>query len=125
MRVSAKFWISRRYLEVNTKSLAINGNTDLQFLGVSNANVAFGSGSNDTLTLCDSEAFTGTGVGLAPGNHLDLMDISFGAGSTLGCTQNTSNTGAVLSVSDNPHAARIALLGQYILFPLVMGTVEP
>ena len=40
-------------LEVNTKALAINGNADLQLLGASNANAAFGVSSTGTLTLYD------------------------------------------------------------------------
>ena len=71
-------------LEVNSKSLAITGSTDLQLLGPSNANVAFGAGSTGTLTLDDSQAYSGTVAGLAPGNHIDLADISFGARTTLG-----------------------------------------
>jgi hypothetical protein len=109
-------------LEVNTKALAINGNADLQLLGASNANAAFGVSSTVTLTLYDSEAYTGTVAGLSPGNHLDLMDISFGAGSTLGYTANSGNTGGVLSVSDGAHAAKIALLGQYMASSFVAAS---
>src|SRR5215831_18761612 len=99
-------------LEVNTKSLAITGSTDLQLLGPSNANVAFGAGSRGTLTLDDSQAYTGTVAGLAPGNHIDLADIGFGAHTTLGYTPNDSNSGGVLTASDGTHLAKIALLGQ-------------
>src|SRR5262249_39199519 len=53
-------------LEVNTKPLAITGGTDLQLLGPSNANIAFGAGSRGTLTLDDSQAYAGTVAGLAP-----------------------------------------------------------
>ena len=101
-------------LEINTKPLAINGSTDLELLGPSNANAVFGTGSTGTLTLDDSQAFTGTVAGFAPGSHIDLVDIGFGAAATLGYAPNPSKTEGVLAVSDGTHTANIALLGQYI-----------
>ena len=109
-------------LEVNSKSLGITGSTDLQLLGPSNANVAFGAGSRGTLTLDDSQAYTGTVAGLAPGNHIDLADISFGAHTTLGYTPNNSNSGGVLTASDGTHVAKIALLGQYAAASFAMAS---
>jgi hypothetical protein len=100
-------------LEGNTKPLTITGSTDLPLLGRSNANVAFAAGSRGTLTLDDSQAYSGTVAGLAPGNHIDLADISFGAHTTLGYTPNNANSGGVLTASDGAHVAKIALLGQY------------
>jgi hypothetical protein len=107
-------------LEVNSKSLAITGSTDLQLLRPSNANVAFGAGSRGTPTLDDSQAYAGTVAGLAPGNHIDLADISFGAHTTLGYTPNDSNSGGVLTASDGTH--KIALLGQYAAASFVMAS---
>jgi hypothetical protein len=109
-------------LEVNSKPLAITGSTDLQLLGPSNANVAFGAGSRGTLTFDESQAYTGTVAGLAPGNHIDLADISFGAHTTLGYTPNNSNSGGVLTASDATHAAKIALLGQYAAASFAMAS---
>jgi hypothetical protein len=107
-------------LEVNTKPLAITGTTDLQLLGPSNANVAFGAGG--TLTLDDSQAYSGTVAGLASGNHIDLADIGFGAHTTLGYTPNDSNSGGVLAASDGTHIAKIALLGQYAAESFAMAS---
>ena len=109
-------------LEVNSKPLAITGSTDLQLLGPSNANVAFGAGSRGTLTFDDSQAYTGTVAGLAPGNHIDLADISFGAHTTLGYTPNDSNSGGGLTASDGSHVAKIALLGQYAAASFAMAS---
>ena len=109
-------------LEVNSKPLAITGSTDLQLLGPSNANVAFAAGSRGTLTLDDSQSYTGTVAGLAPGSHIDLADISFGAHTTLGYAPNDSNSGGVLTASDGAHFAKIALLGQYAAASFVMAS---
>jgi hypothetical protein len=110
-----------RQLQINTKStgaaepsggnLTIAGSSDLQVFGSSTANVTLEAGS--TLTLDASTEFAGTVAGLAPGNFLDLPDIGFGAGPTLGYAPNSGNTGGVLTVSDGVHTANIALLGQY------------
>jgi hypothetical protein len=109
-------------LEVNTKPLAITNSTDFQLRGPSNANVAFGAGSRGTLTLDDSQAYAGTVDGLAPGNHIDLADISFSAHTTLGYMPNNSNSGGVLTASDGSHVAKIALLGQYAAASFVMAS---
>jgi hypothetical protein len=100
-------------LEVNTEPLMITGSTDFELVGASDANVAFGASSAGTFTLDDSQAYTGTVAGLAPGNHIDLADIGYGASSKLGYTPNNSNTGGTLMVSDGVHVANVALLGQY------------
>jgi hypothetical protein len=109
-------------LEVNTKSLAINGSTDLQLFGPSNANIAFGAGSTGTLTLDDSQAYSGTVAAFAPGTHIDLVDIGFGASSTLGYAPNSSDTGGVLTASDGTHFANIALLGQHMAASFVSAS---
>jgi hypothetical protein len=109
-------------LEVNSKSLAITGSTDLQLLGPSNANVAFAARSSGTLTLDDSQAYSGTVAGLALGDHLDLSDIGFGASSTLGYASNSGNTGGVLTAGDGSHVAKIALLGQYAAASFAMAS---
>jgi hypothetical protein len=65
---------------------------------------------------------TATVAGLAPGNHIDLADISFGAHTTLGYTPNDSNSGVVLTAGDGSHVAKIALLGQYSAASFVMAS---
>jgi hypothetical protein len=61
-------------------------------------------------------------AGIAPSNHIDLADISFGANTTLGYTPNDSNSGGVLTASDGTHVAKIALLGQYAAASFAMAS---
>ena len=109
-------------LEINTKPLAVNGSTDLELLGPSNANAVFGTGSTGTFTLDDLQAFTGTVAGFAPGTHIDLADIGFGAATTLGYAPNPSATEGVLTASDGTHTAKLALLGQYMASSFVASS---
>ena len=46
-------------------------------------------------------------------DHLDLLDVAFGAGTTASYVANQAGTGGTLSVTDGAHTANIALLGQY------------
>jgi Tryptophan-rich Synechocystis species C-terminal domain/Putative esterase len=100
----------------------IAGSADRQLIGPSNASVIFQAGSTGTLTLEASTEFAGTVAGLALGNSLDLSDVAFAAGSTLGYAPNRGNTGGVLTVSDGAHTANIALLGQYAASSFVTAT---
>ncbi len=47
-----------------------------------------------------------------PGN-IDLRDIAFGPGTTLGFSEAGDNLNGTLTVSDGTHTANIILLGQY------------
>jgi hypothetical protein len=71
-------------------------------------------GDAGTLKLQDSSSFAGTVVGLHGQDAIDLADIGFGAGSTLGYSGNADNSGGTLSVGDGTHTANIALLGSYM-----------
>ena len=42
--------------------------------------------------------------GLNDDGHLDLRDVAFGAGTTVGYTANADGTGGTLSVSDGAHS---------------------
>jgi hypothetical protein len=53
-------------------------------------------------------------AGFGAQNHIDLPSIAFGAPTTLGYTENSTNSGGTLTISDGSHAASIALLGNYI-----------
>jgi hypothetical protein len=53
-------------------------------------------------------------VGVHGQDAIDLADIGFGAGSTLGYSGNADNSGGTLSVGDGTHTANIALLGSYM-----------
>jgi hypothetical protein len=46
-------------------------------------------------------------------DHLDLLDVAFGAGTTASYAANQAGTGGTLSVTDGVHTANIAFLGQY------------
>jgi hypothetical protein len=71
-------------------------------------------GDTGTLKLEDSLSFAGTVVGVHGQDAIDLADIGFGAGSTLGYSGNADNSGGTLSVGDGTHTANIALLGSYM-----------
>ncbi|MGO9046174.1 MAG: hypothetical protein ACLQFW_04695 [Xanthobacteraceae bacterium] len=53
-------------------------------------------------------------VDLRWGIRWTLAGIGFGAGTTLGYSENSSGTGGTLTVSDGADAAAITLLGHYM-----------
>lgn len=57
---------------------------------------------------------TGTVAGLRAQDEIDLPGIGFGANTTLGYCENSSDTGGTLSITDGTHAAAVALLGNYM-----------
>jgi hypothetical protein len=63
--------------------------------------------------LHDSYDFSGVVSGLNGDDHLDLLDVAFGAGTTASYVANQAGTEGNLSVTDGVHTAPIALLGQY------------
>ncbi|MDA9504154.1 hypothetical protein XI09_05105 [Bradyrhizobium sp. CCBAU 11386] len=95
----------------NATSATISGTQTLELFGASAENIAFASGSTGTLQLDAAKSYTGTISGLATGNALDLADIAYTAGMTVGYQPNTSGpAGGLLTVG----SANIALLGNYI-----------
>src|SRR5258707_8282263 len=94
-------------------SALISGAAPLEFAGASAEITAFDSGSTGTLALDHAFNFSGIVSGMAPGNHLDLLDFNFASGTTLNYTANADGTGGSLSVADAPQTAKISLLGQY------------
>lgn len=90
----------------------IVGNGDLEIIGPSAENITFAKDAAATLTLDQSTKFAGRISGLTPKDVLDLTDISFGPQTTVGFSG--SSWGGSLTVSDGAHAAKIALLGNYI-----------
>ena len=70
------------------------------------------SGSNGTLRLGQSQAFTGKITGFAGTNALDLADVTFTSGVTKATFSGTA-AGGVLTVTDGTHTAHIALVGDY------------
>jgi choice-of-anchor C domain-containing protein len=85
-----------------------------------NETVSFlGSG---TLELDDAPAFRGSVLGFGAGDTIDLGDINFAPLRARGVTapdlevsftDNSTNTGGALKVSDGANDARIALIGQF------------
>jgi len=71
------------------------------------------AGSGGLLVLDSSASFGGLVAGFAATDQLDLKDIGFGSGTTVGFTEAASNLSGTLTVTDGVHTAQIALLGQY------------
>jgi hypothetical protein len=94
-------------------SALIDGAATLEFGAASSANVTFDAGATGTLKLADSFDFSGIVSGASATNHLDLLDVAFGAGTTANYLENHDGTGGTLSVTDGAHTVNIALLGQY------------
>jgi hypothetical protein len=70
------------------------------------------AGPTGTLKLDQSASFNGKiGGQLAPGDVIDLADITAGAGATMGYTGN--NSPGTLTVGDGTRIASIVLLGNY------------
>jgi hypothetical protein len=56
-----------------------------------------------------------------PRNGIDLLDIAFGAQTTLAYAKHVADAGGTLTVSDGCHAASVALLGSYIAGSFVIA----
>jgi autotransporter passenger strand-loop-strand repeat protein len=95
----------------------VSGTTlDGGFLGIRSGATAGTSridftGAGGTLQLDDSQHFDGVISGFDQGG-IDLRDIAFGVGTTLGYQD--FGTSGTLTVSDGTHTASIHLLGQYV-----------
>jgi autotransporter passenger strand-loop-strand repeat protein len=78
--------------------------------------VSFTTSGGD-LQLDFSQGFTSLIAGFAspPGvtEGIDLMDITFGAGTSVKFTEAANNTSGTLTVTDGSHTANLTLLGQY------------
>jgi hypothetical protein len=89
----------------------ISGAQTLELFGASAENITFSAGSTGTLRLDAATSFSGTVSGLALGNALDLANVAYTAGMTVGYQPNTSGpAGGLLTVG----LANIALLGSYM-----------
>jgi hypothetical protein len=91
----------------------MDGAATFEFGAASTANVALDAAATGTIVLHDSFDFSGVVSGFNGGDHLDLRDVAFGAGTTASYVANQAGTGGTLSVTDGAHTANIALLGQY------------
>jgi autotransporter passenger strand-loop-strand repeat protein len=79
--------------------------------------VSFDGGGK--LVLDASASFGGLVAGFGVGAYLDLADISFGSGTSVGFTEAANNTSGTLTVTDGAHTANIELLGQYMASRIV------
>jgi hypothetical protein len=94
-------------------SALISGSAYLEFAAASSENTAFASGSTGTLVLDHSFDFSGVVSGMNPSNHLDLLDINFGTGTTLSYAAKADGSCGTLTVTDGAHTANIALEGNF------------
>jgi autotransporter passenger strand-loop-strand repeat protein len=76
--------------------------------------INFATSAGGTLQLDDSVHFNGVISGFGVPGALDLRDIAFGSGTTLGFTEAGDNLSGTLTVSDGINTANITLLGQYV-----------
>src|SRR5207245_7731440 len=91
----------------------ISGSATLEFGAASSAKVALDAAATGTIVLHDSFDFSGVVSGFNGDDHLDLLDVAFGAGTTASYVADQAGTGGILSVTDGVHTANITLLGQY------------
>jgi hypothetical protein len=94
-----------------TKEIAGNSSQDIAFFS-----------NTGTLRLDTSTLFVGQITGFAGANSIDLSDIAFGAGSTIGYAPDSGNMGGTLSIGDGAHMANIALLGNYMASSFVASS---
>ncbi len=104
-------------LNAMTQPASIDTGATLELTGANSSYVAF-NGSTGTLILDHSTQFSGqivylTGNGsLSGSDQLDLRDIGFGPGTTVGYSG--TSVGGILTVSDaQNHTAHITLAGNY------------
>jgi hypothetical protein len=96
--------------ELNAQPLMIACNVDNT--GLVEGKVTF-AGPSGTLLLDSSWSFRGEVAGFGGQDRIDLADVAFGDQTTLGYARSSAAAGT-LTVSDGIHAARIALLGNYV-----------
>jgi hypothetical protein len=94
-------------------SALMDGVATVEFGAASTANVALDAAATGTIVLHDSFDFSGVVSGFNGDDHLDLLNLAFGAGTTASYAANQAGTGGTLSVTDGVHTANITLLGQY------------
>ncbi|RZM94518.1 adhesin, partial [Bradyrhizobium genosp. SA-3] len=91
----------------------MDGVATLEFGAASSTKITLDAGATGTIVLHDSFDFSGVVSGFDGNDHLDLLDVAFGVGTTASYVANQAGTGGTLSVTDGVHTADIALLGQY------------
>jgi hypothetical protein len=72
------------------------------------------AGPTGTLWLDRPSTFTGKVAVFGAQDGIDLPGIPFDLHTTLGYSENSNDTGGILSVKEGTHIAKIALLGNYM-----------
>ncbi|MBR1298600.1 VCBS domain-containing protein [Bradyrhizobium sp. AUGA SZCCT0042] len=91
----------------------IDGVATIEFEAASSVNVTFDAEATGTLKLGDSFDFSGIISGFDGDDQIDLLDVTFGEGTSVSYVENLEETGGTLTVSDGVHTANISLLGDY------------
>ncbi|MBR1251464.1 VCBS domain-containing protein [Bradyrhizobium sp. AUGA SZCCT0169] len=91
----------------------IDGVATIEFEAASSANVTFAAEATGTLKLGDSFDFSGIVSGFDEDDQIDLLDVTFGEGTSVSYAENSEETGGTLTVSDGVHTANISLFGDY------------
>ncbi|MBR1245105.1 adhesin, partial [Bradyrhizobium sp. AUGA SZCCT0274] len=91
----------------------IDGVATIEFEAASSVNVTFAAEATGTLKLGDSFDFSGMVSGFNGDDQIDLLDVTFGEGTSVSYVENLEETGGTLTVSDGVHTANISLLGDY------------
>ena len=97
------------------------GRFSIEFGAAASTNVTFNAGASGTLKLADSFDFSGIISGFNQDDHIDLLDMAFGADTTAGYVENQAGTGSTLSVTDGARTVNIALLGHYSADDFTVG----
>jgi Ca2+-binding RTX toxin-like protein len=91
----------------------VDGVATIEFEAASSVNVTFAAEATGTLKLGDSFDFSGVISGFDDDDQIDLLDVTFGEGTSVSYVENLEETGGILTVSDGVHTANISLLGDY------------
>jgi hypothetical protein len=89
---------------------------------VSDSGTVTFAGPTGTLWLDRPSTFTGKVADFGAQERIDLAGIPFGGHTTLGYSENSSDTGGILSVKDGTHIAKLALLGNYMAASFVAAS---
>src|SRR6185312_977207 len=90
------------------------GLLEIRSSGTAGASQIDFTSAGGTLQLDQSVLFNGVISGFGVPGGIDLRDIAFGSGTTLGFTEAGDNLSGTLTVSDGTNTANITLLGQYV-----------
>lgn len=110
-----------RVFDPSPDTTVIAAGTTLEISTATAARLAFAP-EGAALLLDHSTAFIGQINGFGGADTIDLGDIAFGSGTTVGYAANSSNSGGTLTISDGTHTSALALLGQYAAASFALGS---